>query len=238
MKKWLSFITFIIISICFSCTCLAKSINDDTESNKISKTVYLTFDDGPGGDVTNKVLDILKEENVKATFFVVGELVEMNPDILKRMYDEGHSIGLHTYTHKTNIYTNEETFLEENLKTKQLIYNLTGYNANILRFPFGCNNKYYHLSKNMLNTLHENNINVYDWNVDSTDGMNPKLEPYKIASRAKSDKNTAIILMHTGYANKNSADALPLVIKYYKENGYTFKTITYDTPELYKVKCK
>ena len=68
--------------------------------------------------------------------------------------------------------------------------------------------------------------------------MNPKLEPYKIAEKAKSDKDVAMILMHTGYANKNSADALPLVIKFYKEKGYEFQTITHDTPELYKIKSK
>ena len=154
------------------------------------------------------------------------------------MYEEGHSIGLHTYSHKKSIYNNEEAFLAENLKTKQLIYDLTGYESNILRFPFGCNNSYYHLTNSMLNKLHSNNINIYDWNVDTTDGMNPKLEPYKIAEKAKSDKDVAMILMHTGYANKNSADALPLVIKFYKEKGYEFQTITHDTPELYKIKSK
>lgn len=241
MKKLLLFFTCIIILLCipFS-TCIAQDIdNNKNESNcDNKKIVYLTFDDGPGGKVTTQVLDTLKKENVKATFFVVGELVETNPDIIKRMYEEGHSIGLHTYSHKKSIYNNEEAFLAENLKTKQLIYDLTGYESNILRFPFGCNNSYYHLTNSMLNKLHSNNINIYDWNVDTTDGMNPKLEPYKIAEKAKSDKDVAMILMHTGYANKNSADALPLVIKFYKEKGYEFQTITHDTPELYKIKSK
>lgn len=243
MKKFLSFFISIIILMCtLSTICFGKNIDvsdttlDANEQN--NKVVYLTFDDGPGGKITSEVLDVLKKEDVKATFFVVGELVEANPDIIKRMYEEGHSIGLHTYSHKKSIYNNEENFLAENLKTKQLVYDLTGYEATILRFPFGCNNSYYKLTDSMLNKLHENNINIYDWNVDSTDGMNPKLEPYKIAAKAKSDKEMAMVLMHTGYANKNSATALPLVIQYYKDHGYEFKTITHDTPELYKVKSK
>lgn len=240
MRRFLSFsMSIIILILTLSVTCFGKNIDTNLDANTESKkVVYLTFDDGPGGRVTSEVLDVLKKEDVKATFFVVGKLVEANPDIIKRMYKEGHSIGLHTYSHKKSIYNNEENFLSENLKTKQLIYDLTGYEATILRFPFGCNNSYYKLTDSMLNKLHENNINIYDWNVDSTDGMNPKLEPYKIASKAKSDKEMAMVLMHTGYANKNSATALPLVIEYYKEHGYEFKTITHDTPELYKVKSK
>lgn len=81
--------------------------------------------------------------------------------------------------------------------------------------------------------LHENNLKIYDWNVDSTDGANHTASPSTYIKHAKSDKNNIILLMHCGYMNKNSAKALPEVIKYYKDKGYTFKAISSDTDEMF-----
>ncbi|MGL5243936.1 MAG: polysaccharide deacetylase family protein, partial [Sarcina sp.] len=119
---------------------------------------------------------------------------------------------------------------------QKTIEEITGFKPFILRFPFGCNNSLYRLKKDMVDMLHTNGFKIYDWNVDSTDGMYPKLESYKIANKTKSNNPNAIVLMHCGYVNKQSANALPLVIKYYKEKNYEFKTIDENTPEIYKVK--
>lgn len=244
MKKilsWLFLFLFCLSLINYKCLASEQFKGDNSEQQETTtkKVVYLTFDDGPGGKVTEKMLDTLKENNVKATFFVIGDLAKNQPELIKRMYDEGHSIGLHTYTHKKEkIYSSPENFIKENLLAQQTIEEITGFKPYILRFPFGSNNANYKLSQTMVNTLHDNGIRIYDWNVDSTDGMNPGLDPYRIAEKAKSNLPNAVVLMHCGHVNKKSAEALPLVVKYYKDRGYEFKTIDETTPEIYRLKNK
>ena len=244
MKKLLALIfSFILLFTLFANKYLVyanvKGDNTSQKENTTNKVVYLTFDDGPGGKVTQKMLDTLKEHDVKATFFVIGDLAKSQPELTKRIYDEGHAIGLHTYTHKKDrIYSSTDKFIEENLLAQQTIEEITGFKPYILRFPFGCNNAQYKLTQSMVNALHEKDLKIYDWNVDSTDGMNPGLAPYKIAEKAKSNLDHAVVLMHCGHVNKNSAEALPLVIKYYTEQGYEFKTIDDTTPEIYRLKIK
>ena len=90
-----------------------SEVNENDVSNK-KKVIYLTFDDGPSYKVTGKILDILEEKEVKATFFVIGNQIEDKEDVLKRMNEEGHSIGLHTFTHKYKcIYCHEDCFIRE-----------------------------------------------------------------------------------------------------------------------------
>ena len=201
---------------------------------KEEKVIYITFDDGPGGKVTESVLNTLKTENVPATFFLIGEQIKGQESSVKRIVDEGHSIGLHSMTHdKAKLYSCDQDFLQEMLESQKVIEEVTGKKVNILRFPFGSNNTTYHLKESLVNLLHNNNLKIYDWNVDSTDGANPYGSPCTIIKNATSDKDNIILLMHCGYINKNSAAALPEVIKYYKNNGYTFKAITEDTQEMF-----
>lgn len=198
------------------------------------KIIYLTFDDGPGGKVTTKILDILKEENVPATFFVIGSQIIGQEDLLNRINDEGHSIGLHSMSHdKAKLYSSNESFLKEMFEVKSIIKDATDVDTNILRFPFGVNNNSYKLQESLVNLLHENNLKIYDWNVDSTDGANSYATPSLYIKNATSDKSPIILLMHCGYINKNSVIALPEIIKFYKSQGYEFKKITDDTPELF-----
>lgn len=202
------------------------------EDNK--KEIYLTFDDGPSFKVTDKVLDILKENEVKATFFLIGTEIKGREEVVKRIYNEGHSIGLHTYTHKFNrIYCNEDKFIQEMLACQMEINNTVGISPHVIRFPGGsCK----HLSKNYLNKLHDNNLRIYDWNLDNADGLDPKLPPYTLYQRAiKGSENmqNIILLLHCTDMNKNTCKALPKIVKYYKDHGYEFKTITEDTPEVY-----
>lgn len=196
------------------------------------KIIYLTFDDGPS-TTTNKILDILKEKNVKATFFLIGkEIKDLEPTV-KRIHNEGHSIGLHTYTHKIGyIYSSEENFIKEMIDCRNEINRVTGTSPNIIRFPCG-SRKY--LNPSYLDKLHSHNFKIYDWNVETSDGINPKLSPDSQFRRAvKESKNLSRItlLMHCGYPNKNTYKTLPKIIKYYKERGYEFKIITDDTPEI------
>lgn len=208
---------------------------DEPECTK--KVVYITFDDGPAGKVTTQILDTLKEYDAKATFFVIGNMIKGQEQLLVRMVDEGHSIGLHTYSHEKNkIYRSSQSFIDEMLLTQQLVEDATGKKSTILRFPFGCNNNTYKLTSSMVTSLHDNSFKIFDWNVDSTDGMNPKLEPYKICERAKSKNENAIVLLHCGYVNKNTAKALPNILKYYKDNGYEFKVIDETTTEFFRLR--
>lgn len=197
------------------------------------KVIYLTFDDGPGKVVTDKILDILKENNVHATFFLIGNQIDGLENTVKRIHAEGHSIGLHTYTHKLKyIYGNENNFIKEMLDCRNEVNRVTGVSPNIIRFPCGSRK---HLSPEYLDKLHSYNFKVYDWNVETSDGINPKLSPYRQYMRAvKESKNLSeiILLMHCDYTHKNTCKALPKIINYYKEKGYEFKTITDDTPEL------
>ncbi|EDT75251.1 polysaccharide deacetylase family protein [Clostridium butyricum] len=203
---------------------------NNVESN--SKVVYLTFDDGPAGKVTNDVLDILKNNSVHATFFLIGCQIKDQENLVKRIYDEGNSIGLHSMTHKKNsLYCSNEQFLKEMISTQELISTVVPIKPTILRFPFGCNNNTYKISKSMVDLLHDNNLKIYDWNTDSGDGANPNSAPSTIFKNAKSTKDRVILLMHCSYLSKNTVKALPSIIQYYKDNGYEFKTIDENTPE-------
>lgn len=200
--------------------------------NTEKKIVYLTFDDGPAGKVTTNVLDILKEESVPATFFLIGNQIKGQENLVKRMYNEGHSLGLHSMSHnKGHLYSSNENFLKEMLSTQELINSVVGIKPTILRFPFGCNNNCYRISQSMVDLLHENNLKIFDWNTDSGDGANPNCAPSKFVKNAISDKDCVVLLMHCAYMSKNTVKALPSIIKYYKDNGYEFRKIEEDTPE-------
>ncbi|MEF2112605.1 MULTISPECIES: polysaccharide deacetylase family protein [Clostridium] len=199
-----------------------------------SKFVYLTFDDGPTYVVTDALLDVLKSEKVKATFFIVGKEIEGKESILKRIYTEGHSIGLHTYSHNfKKIYLSSDKFIDEMEKTSNKIQEITGFTSKIIRFPGGSSKR---LNSLTLEKLHKKNFKIYDWNVDASDGINPNLSTAQLIKNAKiirGNENTAIILMHCNSNNKNTVKSLPSIIKYYLDSGYEFKAITKDTPEYY-----
>lgn len=229
--------TFFVISIFLLSNPYGKvRCEENPTSESSNKVVYLTFDDGPGGKTTTKILDTLKEENVPGTFFVIGDQIDNQEAILLRMKNEGHSIGLHSFSHDREIlYKSSENFVEEMQKVQKRIYDVTGENYYILRFPFGCNNMTYKLTPGMVDAIHTNNFKIYDWNQDTLDGANPNSSPNTILKRAISDKDKVILLMHCAQINKNSAEALPAIIKHYKEEGYKFEKITEDTKEVYKI---
>lgn len=112
---------------------------DNIYTSSEEKRVFLTFDDGPSKTVTPLILDLLKQENIKATFFVLGNRVEQNPDIINRIFEEGHYIANHGYSHKySSIYTSIETVLDEYNKAEQCIkvaLNNNNYNSRVFRFP-------------------------------------------------------------------------------------------------------
>jgi len=247
-KTGLLFI-FASIIVCFMLTILPRinnkscinevfipkitSLNDVSET-KTSNFAYLTFDDGPTNVVTDAILDVLKKQNVKATFFVVGKEIEGREIILKRIYAEGHSIGLHTYSHNfKKIYRSPEEFICEMKKTCNKVKEVTGSTPNIIRFPGGSSKR---LTSFTLDNIHKNSYKIYDWNVNICDGIDPNLSVSQLIKNShtiKGHKNEAIILMHCNSNNKNTVKALPGIIEYYLNLGYKFKAITNATPEYY-----
>lgn len=236
MKKFLSNLFIFTLLALLACPQLSAYSEDDDNRESCKKVVYLTFDDAPGGEVTKKTLDILKEENVPATFFIIGNQVKGQEDIILRMKNEGHSIGLHSFTHeRSKLYGCSSDFISEMKQVQKALYDVTGENYYILRFPFGTNNSTYRLTNEMVNSVHSNNFKIYDWTQDTLDGANPNSSPDTILNRAISTKDNVVVLMHNAPANKNTSQAIKGIIKYYKSQGYTFEKITVDTPEIYHV---
>lgn len=197
--------------------------------NKETKIAYLTFDDGPSQAVTPLILDVLKEENIKATFFVLGTSVKQNPEILKREYQEGHYIANHGYTHNySKIYKSADTVLEEYNKTEKAIQEALEneeYSSNLFRFPGGyTGGKYEAIKRKAGKLLKENNIAYIDWNVLTKDaeGANTKEKILSNLKKYSKDKGSIVVLMHDASSKILTYETLKDVINYLKEQGYTF----------------
>lgn len=197
--------------------------------------IYLTFDDGPSSN-TSKILDILKSENVKATFFVVN-YNSFYDSMVQRIVNEGHTIALHSYTHNyKTIYASEEAYFNdlENLKTR--VKDTTGIDSNIIRFPGGSSNTISNFNKGIMTRLvtsvKERGYHYFDWNVDSRDAGVAKnsSEVYKNVMKGLSPNRSNVVLMHDLSYNVKTVDALKSIINDSKNKGYTFARITYDTP--------
>lgn len=196
------------------------------------KRVFLTFDDGPTNAVTPYILNLLKEENIKANFFVLGTKVEENPSLVKREFEEGHFIGNHGYTHKySSIYNSVDNVLEEYNKTNNLIKNAIGnqkYNSLVFRFPGGSvGGPYNDLKKEALNKLNENGIGNLDWNAltNDADGAKTKEAIMENFYKTVKDKSSIVLLMHDAADKILTYETLPDIIKYFKDNGYQFQTM-------------
>lgn len=193
------------------------------------KIAYLTFDDGPSL-VTPKILDILGNENVKASFFVIGKYVEAHPEIVKRAYEEGHYIANHTYSHNNSIlYKSSESFVNEVKRTDLLIgeaIGVEGYCSLIFRFPNGfMSPKYKRQKKEAVNLLSQMNYAYIDWNCLNNDSVK-KYSPSQLLDNLKQsskNKDTLVILMHDTKDVSNSSLALEDSIEYLKSQGYSFR---------------
>lgn len=205
--------------------------NIDNIYKSDNKRVFLTFDDGPSG-VTTQILDTLKQENVKATFFVLGSNVKALPNVVKRIYDEGHYIANHGYSHVySTIYASPQAVLEEfnqcNDAVKEAIQ-VPEYNSHLFRFPGGLVGGKYAVIKNEANELlKQNEIMHVDWNAltgdAETNNLSIDFELQRLRETTEG-KNSLIILMHDAQAKKTTADALPNIIAYLKEQGYKFES--------------
>ena len=194
------------------------------------KVAYLTFDDGPTITVTPKILDILKAENVKATFFVIGKYVDRHPEIVKREYEEGHYIANHGYDHDNSIlYKSNESFKNEVEKTDIAIGKAIGvedYCSHIFRFPNGFMspaNK--SRKKEVLKVLEEMQYTYVDWNCLNNDSVKKYSKQQLLNNLKKTAKNkgSLVVLMHDTKDVNDSSTILKESIDYLKSEGYEFK---------------
>ena len=199
-----------------------------------NRVVYLTFDDGPSPR-TSEILDILKKYNVKATFFVTNQNSQYDY-LIKRAYDEGHTIGLHTSSHNYHeIYASEDAYFADLQAIQDKVYNITGYRSTIIRFPGGSSNTVSRFNPGIMTKLtqlvEERGFYYHDWNVDSEDAAGANEERQMNNVMTYSPKHEVVnLLMHDSgnkYATVNSLEAK---IKYYLDNGYSIEPITPSSP--------
>lgn len=196
-----------------------------------TKRAFLTFDDGPSS-ITPTILDILKNENIKATFFVLGSRVEAMPSMVKRMYDEGHFVANHGYSHVyESIYASPESVLDEYTKCNNAVRNAIGeqeYESHLFRFPGGlAGGKYADIKSSAKELLNQNNIVNVDWNALNGDGETNNLSIEFELERLKNTtagKNSVVVLMHDAPIKKVTSEALSQIIAYLREQGYEFKS--------------
>lgn len=214
-----------------------KVVSSLEEATITTGSIYLTFDDGPSSTITPKVLDILKKEKVPATFFVVNWPDQLN-FLIRREFQEGHTIALHSYTHDyKTIYQSNFAYLEDLEKIKNKVFQITGQDSKIIRFPGGSSNtisKRYQVGimSSLAQEVTDKGYHYFDWNVSSEDagGVNSSQEVYQNVIENLRPNRINVILMHDFENNYYTLNALSDIIQYGKQNGYSFKKITMDTP--------
>lgn len=203
------------------------------DENKMlnEQIIYLTFDDGPCV-YTGKLLDILKQYNVKATFFVTSQF---GYDFyIKREYEEGHSIGVHTYSHSyKNIYSSVDAYFDDLYKMRNKIYNITGYYTNLVRFPGGSSNTISRFTPKVMTKIaarmKDEGYIYFDWNVASKDtGTNDASKIANNIINSLHGRNYYIVLQHD--IKPKSIEAVRQVIEYGLKNGYEFRTLDVNSP--------
>lgn len=199
---------------------------------KDGKVAYLTFDDGPDDKNTPAILDILKENDVPATFYVTGAHAELHPDVLKRIFAEHHAIGNHSYDHDYHkLYPSIDGFLHEMQKTDDIIKNIIGVRPLILRAPGGVIGNF---TSAYPPALAANGYVEHDWNVSSADAApgHPTAQDFIGNIDSQTDnKDFAIILMHSSEGHEETVKALPEIIRILKAKGFSFGVITPMTPQ-------
>ncbi len=219
-----------------------RTVEVETAPYPEDHVICLTFDDGPSFPVTEEILDTLKANDVKATFFIL-DYSEAELPLIQRMIDEGHTIGIHGYSHEySEIYTSADAFMNSVNTLAEKLKNDTGYEAFCLRFPGGSSNT---VSRNycegvmteLVERVTDEGWMYFDWNVDSTDAEGENVAVETLVSHVEGELDPAqvnVVLNHdTSSYKQTTADALQTIIDYGKANGYTFQAITPDTVQIH-----
>ncbi|MCR4590123.1 MAG: polysaccharide deacetylase [Lachnospiraceae bacterium] len=202
--------------------------------------VYITFDDGPSV-YTGEILDILREYDAKATFFVcgTGDSDERLKPLYGRIVEEGHTIGMHSYSHVySKVYGDLELFQYDLDKIRNLIYNETGVVPKYYRFPGGSGNTIASLPmKDYISVLYSQGMEYYDWNVYGGDSSGNRLSSADIVKNTLDGvdrRDTAVILLHDTGSKRNTVEALPGILDGLKQRGMDIRAIDDDTPPFHQ----
>ncbi|WP_282939338.1 polysaccharide deacetylase family protein [Paenibacillus sp. RC67] len=205
------------------------------KAGKPRKVAYLTFDDGPSRN-TERILQILSEHDVKATFFVTGHAAEKYLAPLKHTVQLGHTLGNHTFSHNyQRIYASVEAFKADADKLSRFLREKVGIESDLIRFPGGSNNRlsWRFGGRSVMNAItremSKNGYQYFDWNVSSTDAaavVQPKEEIVNAVKGNSAGKNQIIVLMHDMDVKTTTVEALPEVIAYLKQQGYQFQVLS------------
>ena len=205
-----------------------KAPGTQTQSSK--KIVYLTFDDGPSEN-TDAILSILKQNHIPATFFVSGMYPQYR-HLIKKAYDEGNTIGLHTETHKYEIYRSEQAYFDDLDQIAKIVKSEIGFVPAFVRFPGGSSNT---VSRNyaqgimgkLAAELNKRGYQYYDWNADSTDAAHSEDNVADLVQHATACRdNNIVLLCHDAPHKGTTVQALQPIIDHYRAQGYTFKGIS------------
>ncbi|QHI73011.1 polysaccharide deacetylase family protein [Aminipila terrae] len=210
-----------------------KAATDTAICDKITendgKVVYLTFDDGSSPN-TPQILDILRENKIKATFFFNTSESQTADSIIKEAYDDGHAVGVltSTGTNYDTIYSSVDNYVKDFEQSYNRIQRVTGKAPSILRFPGGSINAYdKDRYKDLIKEVVRRGMVYFDWNVCADDGSGKMSKESMITNATKLPKKAdeCIVLMHDN-GNDNTCEALNEIIRFYKDNGYSFKKLT------------
>lgn len=205
-----------------------------TETTKNEKTIYLTFDDGPG-EYTEKILEILRENNIKATFFVTNQFPRYRY-VLKDIVKDGHAIGVHSLTHQWSIYSDKKSYLDDFNAMHKIILDETGVDTRLFRFPGGTNNTVScNYSTGIMKSLEEHMTKegyfYFDWNVDSGDTTYyTASEIVRYTINQIDGRHSSVVLMHD--IKSRTVEALKEIVRFGLENGYKFEAIDESTPRV------
>lgn len=198
---------------------IAQAVNqqENLAGPQDAHKVYLTFDDGPSSN-TSQILDILKKYNYKATFFVIGKEDEESRELYKRIVEEGHTLAMHSYSHKYNaLYDSVDSFDEDFSRIQNYLFEVTGQECLFYRFPGGSSN---HVSnadmKKFISYLNDRQITYFDWNVSSGDATSQAYTPEELVENVMEDVvkyKTSIVLMHDSSTKASTVKALEPMIK-------------------------
>jgi len=183
-----------------------------------TRKVYLTFDDGPSEN-TGAILDILQEYDVKATFFVTGQQALSHPERYREIAERGHTLGMHSYSHKySEIYKTVDDFGEDLLLLQTFLEDTTGVTPSYYRFPGGSSNTVSKMPMSQLcDYLTDNGITYFDWNVSSKDAVSPMRPAQEIVRNCTQNLenfDNAVILLHDAANKTSTVEALPEIIEY------------------------
>ena len=199
------------------------------------KVVYLTFDDGPSA-VTEEILDYMDGEGIQATFFVIGMETERAEKLLNRMKEEGHAVGLHSYSHDYGkIYASPDAFFSDQKKLRSYLEEKAGLSPSIFRFPGGSRNSTapdWVLAEIKARAQKEN-LSWFDWNAVASDSGSSAAPAETMAENiieSGGEKERILVLMHDNSIRTTAVPCLKIIVPYYREKGYRFEKLESDTP--------